>query len=112
MRKHHAFIGKLVEVRRRHAAGFATEIGPEIAIAGVVGNDEENVGILLRLAKVTPGDTEQTSATVAKLVNSLLDITDVSLLSPSIQGRCGGAAARPLFQEVWKFPLQFGTRFR
>ncbi len=41
----HALGGKLVDVGRRHAAPLAAAIGPEVAVAGVVGHDEQDVGL-------------------------------------------------------------------
>ena len=36
-----------VEIRRRHAATFAAAIGADVAIAVIVGDDQDDVGLLI-----------------------------------------------------------------
>ena len=47
----HALAGQAVDVRRRHAAPFAAAIRTEVTVAGVVGHDEQDVGLLRRLCR-------------------------------------------------------------
>ena len=45
--KRHAFTGKAVDIGRRHAASFTAPIGAEVPVAGVIGDQEEDVGLPL-----------------------------------------------------------------
>ena len=54
MREHHAVVSQLVDVRRRHAAGFTAQIRASVAVAGIVRHNEEDVGLLCVLRE---GDT-------------------------------------------------------
>ena len=43
----HPFVGHLVEIGRRHAAPFPPAVHADVAVAVVVGNDEQDVGFAL-----------------------------------------------------------------
>ena len=46
LREAQTLAGELVDARRRRAAQLAAAVGPEVAVADVVGEDEHDVGLL------------------------------------------------------------------
>ena len=45
LRQPQPFFGELIDARRRRAAQFAAAVGSEVAVADIVGEDEDDVGL-------------------------------------------------------------------
>ena len=60
-----------VDARRRHAAALAAAIGTKVAVAGVVGHNEQDVGLLRRLCRRVSIEsaTPQEMCSIAALVS-------------------------------------------
>ena len=74
----HALVRHPVDVRRRHAAPLAAAVGTEVAVAGVVGHDEEDVGLArlrVRAAAERHDDDEQNDDRRAAVATSHLGIS-------------------------------------
>ena len=76
-----------VEVGRRHAAPLPATIGPHVAVAKIIGKDEDDIGLLdRRLRKRRTGGQPQTLCTLDDVTYADWNRDDVILLGGKRRG--------------------------